>query len=392
MLPQKAKLFFPNLDGLRFIAFLAVFITHTMGCLDYGNKNKAYHFIRDRFLMNGDLGVNLFFVLSGFLITFLLLKEKELNGKINVPHFYVRRILRIWPVYFFVVGICLLIMPLFENYIPEHFPISVSVEQLNPWYYLTFTGNFDYLNNGISNVLIGVLWSVSVEEQFYLFWPLLILFIPKKYLLPTFIFLIAGSISFRLFCSNGGNAMILKYHSLSSVSDLATGAVLALLCTKKSFTDKAKKIPRWLIIFAYLLLFTLIPFKGLIWKFGLYYKHVAAILPVIFSAIFAFFILEQNYAERSFYKIGNFKKISFLGRYTYGMYCYHIIIMFLVIYTFYLSGIDVLHPTKYEFLAESITALVLTILFSKFSYRYIEGNFLRLKERFSNIRKGQFYS
>ena len=82
MLPQKTTIFFPNLDGLRFVAFFVVFINHAFGCLDYTNTNRVFLFIRDRYLTSGDLGVNLFFVLSGFLITYLLLKEKEISGKL----------------------------------------------------------------------------------------------------------------------------------------------------------------------------------------------------------------------------------------------------------------------------------------------------------------------
>jgi len=385
MQQQQTKIFFPNLDGMRFIAFFVVFINHAVGCLDFRNSNTYYSFIRDRFLLGGDLGVNLFFVLSGFLITFLLLKEKELYGHINIPNFYMRRVLRIWPVYFFVVFLCLLVFPHFAAAVPSSFPLDFSTSRLNPWLYVSFLGNFDYLRHGISNVLIGVLWSVSVEEQFYLFWPLIVAFIPKKYLLPVFISIIGGSVAFRFFCSMGGNSMILKYHSFSSVSDLATGAVLAWLCTRQSFTEKIKRMPRRVIVIPYLLFFAIVPFRAFIWKFGLYYVHVASILPVIISALFAFFILEQNYAERSFYKLGRFRFISSLGRYTYGMYCYHMLVFFVVLYCFYTAGADILHPGKNLFIAEVIVSLACTILFSRFSYRYIESGFLKLKKRFAAI-------
>lgn len=384
---QKTRIFFDNLDGLRFLAFFVVFVNHAFGSLDYANSNQTFIFIRDRYLTSGDLGVNLFFVLSGFLITYLLLKEKELNGRINIPHFYLRRILRIWPVYFFVVGICLFLIPLFNKNIPAGFPISVTTDTLNPWLYVGFAGNFDYIFHGISNVLIGVLWSVSVEEQFYLFWPLLIAFIPRKHLATAFIVVILGAISFRFFGTNKGNAMLLKYHSLSSMSDLAIGALFALFSTKERFKDAIRKTPRWLIILMYILFFALIPFRMKIWKFGLYYVHVASILPVIISLFFAFFILEQNYAERSFYKFSKFKFISSLGKYTYGMYCYHMIVFFLVIYTFYICGLDVMHANKYLFLGEVIISLTVTILLSKFSYNYIESGFLKLKDRFASIVK-----
>lgn len=388
MQQQQTKIFFPNLDGIRLIAFLAVFVNHAVACLHYNNTNTYYNLFRERYLKGGDLGVNLFFVLSGFLITFLLIKEKELNGKINIPHFYLRRILRIWPVYFLVVIVCLFLLPHFEEILPANFPISVSTHKLNPWHYLTFTGNFDYLHNGISNVLIGVLWSVSVEEQFYLFWPLLIAFIPHKYLLRVFIVIVLGSIAFRFFFSLGGNAMILKYHSLSSVSDLATGAILAYLSTMEYFKNKIKSIPRWFIVLIYILFFILVYFRGFVWKFGAHYVHVAAVLPVIFSLIFAFFISEQNYADHSFYKLQRFKIFSSLGKYTYGMYCYHMIIFFLVVYVFYLAGVDVSHENKFQFIIETFAALALTILISVISYNYFEKYFLKLKDHFASIIKG----
>ena len=166
---ESNKVFFPNLEGLRFFAFFVVFVNHATHSLGYFNHSNKYAFINLHFFKNGDLGVSFFFVLSGFLITYLLLKEKELSGKINIKNFYLRRILRIWPVYFLVVALCLIVFPRLGNLVPGWFPISVDTSSLNPLFYLTFTGNFDYLVNGISNVMIGVLWSVSIEEQFYLF-------------------------------------------------------------------------------------------------------------------------------------------------------------------------------------------------------------------------------
>ena len=381
MLPQP-KLFFPNLDGLRFFAFFAVFINHAMGCLGYSNNHPEFNFIKKHFLMNGDLGVSFFFVLSGFLITYLLLQEKEASKKINIKYFYMRRVLRIWPLYFFIVFLCLAVLPLFSAALPPHFPIGVNTHKLNPWFYLTFTGNFDYLYHGISNVLIGVLWSVSVEEQFYLFWPLIVAFIPNKYLLPTFLSIILGSVAFRFFYANG-NVMIIKYHSLSSISDLATGAVIAYLSMKENFTERIKQIPKYIIVGVYCIGFILIPFRFYTWKFAFYYAHVAAVVPILLSAFFAFIILEQNYAEHSFYKISRSKYISSLGKYTYGMYCYHIIVFFLVIYSFYLVGINIVGMNKYTFIGITSISFFLTIVLSKFSYHKFELSFLNMKNNFT---------
>jgi peptidoglycan/LPS O-acetylase OafA/YrhL len=389
MIQSQKKIFFPNLDGLRFMAFLGVFVNHAFGCLAYRNNDTTYKFIRERFLFGGDLGVNLFFVLSGFLITYLLLKEKEFYGKINILHFYVRRILRIWPVYFVVIIICIVFLPPLKEFIPPAFPISPSIDKLSPVLYVTFIGNFDYILHGITNVMIGVLWSVSVEEQFYLFWPLLVAFIPRKFLLSAFITIIAGSVAYRFFGSNGGHSMLLKYHSLSCTTYLATGAVLAYFSTKESFISIVAKTPRWLIIILYLMFLAIIPFRTIIWKFGAYYVHVASILPVILSLFFAFFIAEQNYALKSFYKFSRLKLISELGKYTYGMYCYHMMVFFFVLLAMHHSGINVNNVNKYVFTFELLISMLLTIVISKLSYRYFESPFLRLKDRYAHIVKSK---
>lgn len=380
------KVFFPNLEGLRFLAFFVVFINHATSSLGFYNPSKAFVFIRTNFLLNGNLGVSFFFVLSGFLITYLLLKEKEISGKINIKNFYLRRVLRIWPLYFLIVAMCLLIFPLFENILPQWFPIGVSTSEINKWFYLTFTGNFDYIYNGINNFMIGILWSVSIEEQFYLLWPLIIAFVPTKYLLKTFIIIILGSIAFRFFYARG-NVMIIKYHSLSSVSDLATGALIAYLAFRQSVIDRMEKIPKYAIVIVYILLFILVPLHFYVWKFGIYYNHLSSLMPVIFSSLFAFIIMEQNYSKHSFYKISNWKIISSFGKYTYGMYCYHIIVFFAVMLIFHLIGVNLNGMSKYTFLFVVITSFFSTLLVSELSYRYYESFFLRLKDRFSLIRK-----
>lgn len=380
------KVFFPNLEGLRFFAFFVVFVNHATGSLGYNNHSETFAYIRSHFFWNGDLGVSFFFVLSGFLITYLLLKEKELSGKINIKNFYLRRVLRIWPLYFLIVAMCLLVFPMLENTLPKWFSIGVSTDEINKWFYLTFTGNFDYIYNGINNFMIGILWSVSIEEQFYLFWPLIIAFVPTKYLLKTFVLIILGSIAFRFFYAQG-NVMIIKYHSLSCISDLASGAVIAYLAFQKSVIEWIEKIPKRGIVLIYLILFILVPLRFYSWKFGVYYNHVSSILPVIFSALFAFIIMEQNFAKNSFYKVMNWKLISSWGKYTYGMYCYHMVVFFVVMCIFHKMGIDLQQMSKYEFIALALVSFFSTLLISELSYHYFESIFLRLKDRFSLIKK-----
>ncbi len=384
MKPLSTTNYFPNLDGLRFFAFFVVFINHASICLGYYSPNKNFVFIRDNFLKNGDIGVSFFFVLSGFLITYLLLKEKETLGKINIKHFYIRRVLRIFPLYYFVVVLGLYVIPMLNNHLPINFPMNTSITHLNPYYYLTFTGNFDYLKNGISNVFLGVLWSVSVEEQFYLFWCPLIAFLPRKYLMPTFIFIIIGSIGFRYFYSDG-KAMILKFHSLSVVTYLAMGAVIAHLSTKEKIISKIKTIPKYLIVIIYIIGIVSIPFRLYTWKLGVHYILVASFIPVFFAAFFAFIIMEQNFAAHSFYKISGFKFISSMGKYTYGMYCYHMMVFFGILFGLHLLGVNLYGMSKFAFVSLAITSFFATCLVSVLSYHYFEMLFLKLKGRFSSF-------
>jgi peptidoglycan/LPS O-acetylase OafA/YrhL len=376
------KVFFPNLNGLRFVAFFAVFVNHAVNSLDYKNNSSNFNYIKKNFLQNGDLGVDFFFVLSGFLITYLLLKEIEISGTINLRNFYMRRVLRIWPLYFFIVGLCLFVLPFLQNRLPFNFPLDVSIKDINPLFYLTFAGNFDYLYNGINNVLIGILWSVSIEEQFYLFWPVILFFIPVKYLLHSFILIVICSIGFRYFHSYGGNAMIINYHSLSCVTYLAFGAIIAYLSTKSRFVDRVKRMPRYLIILIYVNAFMLLPYRIYIWKFGFYYLAVASVLPVLLAAFFAFVIVEQNYAQHSFYKIGRLKFISSLGKYTYGMYCYHMIVFFIIMLLFHSLGFNVVGMNKYVFISIVVVSITSTIIISKISFDYFESKILRIKDKF----------
>jgi peptidoglycan/LPS O-acetylase OafA/YrhL len=383
---NSSKVFFPNLEGLRFFAFFVVFIHHASSSLGYNSQSGTFTWIRAHFFKNGDLGVSFFFVLSGFLITYLLLKEKETTGKIHIPHFYLRRVLRIWPLYFLVVGLCLFVFPTLGPSLPRWFPIGVSTRAINPWLYATFTGNFDYLLHGINNFMIGILWSVSVEEQFYLFWPLIIAFVPSRHLMKAFILIILGSVAFRFFYAQG-NAMILKYHSLSCMSDLATGAVIAYFVFGGKMTGWFGKMKKGWIVMVYLLLLVLIPFRFYTWKFGLYYNHVSSVLPLIFSSIFAFIIMEQNYAKNSFYKVSNFRLISSWGKFTYGMYCYHMILFFAVLLVFSLMGIPLQGMSKYTFLFITGISFFSTIFAAEVSYYYYESIFLKWKDRFAFVKK-----
>src|SRR5438128_9910033 len=154
----------PGLNGLRAIAALGVLLSHTvMALVDYNLKPLFGSLPNGRpaGLSIGGYGVIIFFALSGFLITYLLLVEKE-KQPIDIKKFYVRRVLRIWPLYYFYLGLTFIIYFAFKLPYPDTLP-----------YYLFYTANIPFL---LQSTLPYVehFWSLGVEEQFYVFWPWII--------------------------------------------------------------------------------------------------------------------------------------------------------------------------------------------------------------------------
>ena len=155
---MRVKRFYrPELDALRFFAFLSVFLFHGMAFLLPG---EVVHPERYHLAWMGMYGVPLFFFLSAYLITELLLLERDAFGQVNMGAFYVRRILRIWPLYFAVFfGFAFL----------NHFLPGVNPYARFSWPYFTFfLGNWYFAHHGFTGGPIDVLWTISVEEQFYI--------------------------------------------------------------------------------------------------------------------------------------------------------------------------------------------------------------------------------
>ena len=220
MTSKKIAAHMPQLDGLRACAVMAV---------------MAYHFLPAWNLNLGAiLGVKLFFVLSGFLITGILLRSREAaenagqSAGTTLRQFYIRRILRIFPLYYFVIGIALVL-----NLEP--------VREILPWL-LTYTLNIHMANQGWFVDKFAHFWSLAIEEQFYLVWPWLILFAPKKLLLPVTIAFILTAPLYRAY------EMLIGMHGLASfiftpscLDSLCMGALVAILTQPAGGQERAKK-------------------------------------------------------------------------------------------------------------------------------------------------------
>ncbi|HMG14027.1 MAG TPA: acyltransferase, partial [Saprospiraceae bacterium] len=173
------KIHFHSLDALRFFAFLKVYLLH----LPLEGDFPVFSYLKS----GGGLGVDFFFVLSGFLITYLLVFDKLRDGQINVRKFFIRRSLRIWPLFYLIVIILFLLPYEFKEYYGLH--------MINSGYDLDWRYSFTFLENYKMLVMdsfpkttpLSVFWSLCIEEHFYLFWMISLFFIPVKYFIRFFI-------------------------------------------------------------------------------------------------------------------------------------------------------------------------------------------------------------
>ncbi len=384
------KVFFPNLDGLRFICFLLVFLFHSYKVLFANLKGTVVYDIVEFLFQHGELGVNFFFVLSGFLITFLLIREVEVSGTVHIKNFYIRRVLRIWPLFYLCVFIGFVVWPL-----AKHFAGAASVETSDPWYYVFLVNNFDYIHQqSISEqlfpdaLILIVLWSVAVEEQFYLVWPVILKYIPKRGYPLIFLAIILFTLVFRFFHvgDRGGDLhdiAVLRFHTFAVIGDMAVGALMAYYCSYQSrFLVWVTNLKKSQLLFIYLMSVAVLLFREQL--FG--HFAVATILErVVIAILFGLIILEQNFCKNSFFKFSSFKNMSKLGMYTYGLYCLHFLVISI------LGSV----AQKLGFLLDNpVTAIVITLLALFFSiilcilsYRFYEKPFLKLKDKFAFITK-----
>jgi peptidoglycan/LPS O-acetylase OafA/YrhL len=376
------KTYFPNLDGLRTIAFLLVFLQHSVSDQLLNDYNGVISSFLKMLFRGGATGVSVFFVLSGFLITYLILNEQNSTNTINIKHFYIRRALRIWPLYYAVLIFVFFIYPVLRNLAGMD-----STHGHNIPYYFVFLSNFDiiHIEHYFATMAWGVVtvtWSVAVEEQFYLTWPLFFAFVPKRFYPFIFLTIICGSLVFRYYHLH--DKPVLLYHSFIVCADLAIGGLCAYCALYyKPFICFFEDLSKSDIVSIYFIGFLLLLFIPSLSEQNDVLLFFSRLMTTTF---FAFVILEQNYAEDSFYKFSNFTILTFWGKYTYGLYLIHNIVL---LFIFIVLGPKLLN-INYEahFLLNFMVCLIgllLSMLISYLSYEYFEKRFLTLKERFSTI-------
>ena len=359
------KVFFPNLDGLRFFAFLAVFFAHSFYTeIDAIKETPLWNFCYT-LARNGVYGVNFFFVLSGFLITYLFLDEKDKTKTVDVKAFYIRRVLRIWPLFYAVIVVGFVIIPNLMHAIGEPYE-----EKSNIFTYFFFINNLFPVP---ATAVLGVLWSVAIEEQFYLFWPLIMFFTPAKRYPRVFFSLILLSFVFAIFYPGHPE------HTLYCISDLVLGSWLAYLAFNKSpLIDKIASIPKWSTLLIYIAGFAMI-ITHRSWN----NEYFNPFLRILFGMFFAFIIIDQNYGKHSVMKMSKSRFVTFWGKYTYGLYMTHFMVIYFIgkiMRTYYTKSLfDVL-------IVETVITFVFSLVVAYVSYTWFESPFLKLKEKFAYYR------
>lgn len=365
------KPFFENLTGLRFIGALAVFVFHcfTLHREIWGefSNSSAFHWI-GKIAGKGHLGINLFFTLSGFLITYLLLHERRKTGSVNIKHFIMRRTIRIWPLYFLIV--------IFGFFIYPHLPFGkVTIHEF--WRYAIFLSNIDEVILGAQDSInfLSATWTVSVEEQFYIFFALILLLfqlIKRYYLLLFFSLIILSSLIFRFY--NLGDERTLYFHTFSVMSDLAFGGILGLLAFKNKLVGWIRGLRSSQLFLIYIIGI------GLIFTDSLYLLGTLSIFErLIPSIFFSFMILEQVYSDQSLFKVDRIKGFFHAGEISYGFYMFHCIVLYYMSVLF--SEMGWVYNIS-GFILFVITSLVVTYVLAHYSYAYFERPFLKLKKFF----------
>lgn len=373
---QPNKLYFANLDLLRFIAVFMVVITHAYQgwCGWYGypkfmtlsGDGKILTEIGvylNNIIKNGSFGVDVFFLISGFLITYILLREKEVAGKIDLNFFFIRRGLKIWPLYFLLIAIT----PFLVHWLHKPTPDYLSA--------ILFYNNFHTMQTGYCEYPFPHFWSICVEEHFYLVWPFLVAFVPNKHLFNAFLTVILISVFARFGFSIYNKGYYYQFfHTLSRMDALAIGAIGAYL----HFTDRLRFIlPKYSRVCLYLLFIIIFAYEPYNIYDGIF---LACFRKYFYISILAIGMINFLFNPDALIKIHKKTIFHYFGKISFGIYMYSNFFVVIIIEKI-IARFNIINLGFYFFLNIAFSLIIPII-----SYELFEKQFLKLKSKFEIIK------
>jgi peptidoglycan/LPS O-acetylase OafA/YrhL len=356
-------LYFSGLNGLRAIAALAVVFSHINLALDtFGIDFSLFGKTvagQARGYSLATYGVTIFFVLSGFLITYLILAEKD-KQEIDIKKFYIRRILRIWPLYYLYLALALIALLYF----------SKPFDKWLVFYYVFFSANIPFfLNTGI--LLLHHYWSIGVEEQFYIFWPWIMKKIKQP--IPVIILMIVIQLALRLILSlRSPESLLTNIFIVNRFDCMMIGGLGAIFYKNnrqfflKLLDNKISQIAAFLILG--LLILDKFNINSIVGHF-------------IISITTLTLIVGQINRKNRIINL-DLQVFDFLGKISFGIYIYHPLIIFLL--SLFFRKLNV--PPVYNVILIYIIVFSLTITIAYLSYRLFESKFIRMKYKFAIIK------
>jgi len=355
------KKYYPALDGLRGVAILLVVFLHNFGFMNY--------------FFFGWLGVDLFFVLSGFLITEILLDT--VNKPNFLRNFYIRRVLRIFPLYYLVLIICLLILPNFLKHLNFGYYTS------NQFWLWTYFQNwlFSFKEPYGDKILLHT-WSLAVEEQFYLVWPATILLIKKPKILLGLVFFVLISVGiarYALWTFQIGDLAYSSLYTFTRIDGICIGCILALLM--KINPNFLRKYTTYIVLLMAAINFA---FYFLNHENSFTLPYLAFVGYTTFAILFGILVYEAAFGDSKIIRfLFNNTILKFFGKISYGLYIYHWPI-YVFLFPYFVDFMK-LHSTVSYRMAEIGSAIIVTIsaiILSFISYHFFEKKFLLLKDRY----------